>query len=67
MIYDKSLSELAFQIGVVYDDYSVEKKEKIAKMIVSWEEKRHSWKEQEKRTTGFAEMQKRVQFDLESE
>lgn len=60
MIYDKSLSELAFQIGVVYDDYSVEKKEKIAKMIVSWREK-------QKWTTGFAEMQKRVQFDLESD
>lgn len=58
MIYDKSLSELAFQIGVVYDDFSVEKKEKIAKMILCWKEK-------EKWTTGFAEMQKRVQFELD--
>lgn len=64
MIYDKHLSELAFNIGAVYDDYSVEKKEKIAKMILCWKEK-------EKWTSGFeqvqSDMKKRVQFDLESD
>ena len=58
MKVDDEILQLAFQIGVVYDEYSVEKKEKVAEMIAKWHEKRR-WK------SAFKDLQRRVNFDLD--